>query len=238
MSNYSIIPISNSFHIEVLSDSPKFMLTIHQQQHIETLWEQANQNAGGKLFNGKIFCLKSFEKDRLIGQFVEYKYYLAQHIDPGLRSVLPIEVISITGITHFEDKVLLGLRSSFVSGYPEHFELAPSGSIDPTSMSDGSIDYTKAIIRELEEETGISPTQIVKISPIAMIQDDAQQLWEICMNIVVQKNVEKETFFPGKEYTQLWWMPRQQLREKMSNSPDRFVPLSVFLYQTFIDRRI
>jgi HAD superfamily hydrolase (TIGR01509 family) len=247
---YEMIPLDEAFSIHVLSDeNSAFNLETVLQDHIDKLWNEAYELSGNKLFNGKIFILKAFNDNQLKGYFIEYKLYLAQMRDPSLREVLPIEAVTINGLTCAGDKILVGQRSPLMATHQGLWELVPSGGIDPTAVQDQSIDYSGAALRELEEETGITPPAVLSVTPLAICralncgldcakdsvcEDRKANLVEICVKIEIHEETIK-TFDPPKtEYTSFEWLDKKALETMISDHPNSFVPLSIFLFETFI----
>jgi len=221
MSDYEVIPISADFQIDVIPSS-HLSLTKSQEKRVDELWKQAP----GTAFNGQCFTKVRLEKNRLVGQFVPYKYYFAQRLDPSLGAIQPV---AISGITTCGSDILVGQRSDSVTAYPGYFELAPSGSIDPSSNKNGHIDYVMAAAKELEEETGIRTSSI---TPLWLVIDNRENTIELCLKITVNK---KPASFPIGEYSHCQWMSSAELKKLIMNNSNRFVPLSRFLIELKVE---
>lgn len=231
MSEYEILPIERSFVVEFQPIKMGFVLNDQENALVEHLWKKACEKSQETLFNGQILSLVSLEENRMIGRFVDYKYFIAQMLDPTLRDVLSINPVGISGITHAGDKILIGQRSAFVTQYKGLFEAAPSGGINTSALNGSSIDYLKAITLELEEETGITPSQILEITPFALVKHKALHFVEICINIIVEPSLQKTHVHREGEYQDCAWMEKSQITEKIKKQPSLFVPLSVFLLE-------
>lgn len=238
MDNYRVIaPISPSFSLKILNPPHPFSLTAYEQRRVEQIWDKANRVRGGALFNGKIFSLNTCSEQGIEGYFVDYKYYLAQLLDLSLRKVLPIEAVTINGITCAGNKVLVGRRSSLVTQYGGYLEFVPSGSIDPTTASDGEVDYRKALIQELEEETGIASSEILTISLLALIRCEKSCHAELCLKIFLHSSWQNIFSFPKREYQKFHWVSERDFKKIMKKHPSQIVPLSAILYKEFMNKK-
>jgi hypothetical protein len=102
-----------------------------------------------------------------------------------------LPILGVRGLLEHEGRFLWGLRSSGVSTYPGHWELAPSGALS-------TLDFRAQLTQELEEETGI--TQVANITPIAIIGDG--RVRDLCCRIELSAPPITDR---GEEYTHLLW---------------------------------
>ena len=82
-SDYQTYKITPHFHLEVAEAPRGFSLSDYDKTRIEMLWQEETVASPAKLFNGVILNFVSFEGDKLVGEFVDYKFYLAQLRDPA-----------------------------------------------------------------------------------------------------------------------------------------------------------
>ena len=226
---FRVTKVTSSFRIRILDESRGFLLSDFDKIRINSIWQQETSSSSRELYNGQILNFVGWEGETLVGEFIEYKFYLAQHRDDGLRELLNIEPISASGVTLTGDKVLFGKRSENVTAFPLHYELVPSGSLDPGAIKDGYIDLEKQFEVELWEESGISVTEVRKIEPLALIYDTERRIYELCAAISVNYGVTHETPAFSDEYEDLKWVSKSEVAAFVRKNRKSFVPLSLEL---------
>lgn len=229
MDKYQIITISPQFHIQVLPQARGFSLSDHEKLLIENIW-QHEENKHPQLHNGQIFNVISLEKERLIGEFIEYKYYLAQLRDPNFISALNIATLAISGVTTVVDKILIGRRADHVTTYANFYELVPSGGMNTRAQVNDRIDPIRQFEMELWEETAISVTEIKSIRPIALVFDLENRQYEHCAELSINYTILKEELQPSNEYQELKWISKKEVKEFIHKHEQEFVPFSLFLF--------
>lgn len=225
------MPLTPNFFIEVLPYARGFTLSDHEKDLVDNIWS-LEQKHFPHLFNGQILNVVQVEENKLVGEFIEYKYYFAQLTDPQLASVLNIQTLAISGITMTGDKILVGQRSEDVTTFKNFYELVPSGGIDPNAQVQERIDLKRQFELELWEESGISTTEIKSIKPLALIYDQQNKTYEIAAEITVNYTVLKEDLEHSQEYQKLQWFTKRELMEFIKKNKN-FVPLSLFLLQKY-----
>jgi len=231
MNNYQTIEMRPDFYIEVLPHARGFTLSDHEKRLVDNLWNDEEAERTSHLHNGQILNVVSVEPNKLVGEFIEYKYYIAQLRDPNFEEVLKIKTLAISGITTIADKILVGQRSSHVTAYKNYYELVPSGGIDPGSQVGNRINIARQFEIELWEETGISVTEIKSIRPKALIYDKENKTYEICAEINVNYTILKEPLAASEEYPKLQWISKRDIQDFVSKHESEFVPFSLYLLQ-------
>lgn len=231
MEIYRTIRISPFFSIFVDLASREYDLSDQVKSMIEDIWAREYEIRKGQLYNGKLLSFVALENERVLGRFVDYKYYLVQTKEPSLKAVLRIEPISISGICTAKNKVLVGQRSDSVTQYPGLFELVPSGGIEPSSLIVDRVDLTKQFYNELLDEAGIGKKLVKKITPFAFVHDLRKESYEICANIHLAHEALNASEPPPAEYSKLLWMTKDQLQQFISENEDKFVPFSRYLIE-------
>ena len=136
--------LSSSFLIE---QSELFKISSEIESRVDELWQAALSFYDSRLFNGQIFSVKKFSENKITGCFVEYKYLIAQHLDPRLKAQLNICPVSVLGLLNCSDGLLFGKRQNWVATRPNEWGLLPSKYVGSDTFShDGSIDYTKSFL--------------------------------------------------------------------------------------------
>ena len=231
MTDYQTFKFPPQLHIIAVPYAEKRKLSDDLQNAVEKIWQNELKRNPNKLYNGQIFSMISWDQHQLMGAFVEYKLYLAQLKAPKLATDLNIHPLSISGITRFGDCILLAQRSEHVSQYPLHYELAPSGGIDPRSLVDDHIDLNKQFALELQEETGFLPEEIQDIRPFSLICDKVSKVTEICADIILGSDARQEMNHPVDEYIQFFWVQESDLPKFISQHRAEFVPLTLHMLQ-------
>lgn len=224
MSHYEIIEIPKNFSFEVDSSLSKLSLSATALATIDRIWNEEETKRKGHLFNGKILNLVQLEKDRLVGKFIDYKYYIAQLREPSLKSLLKICPISISGITLMGNKILVAQRSASVTQYPEYYEFVPSGGIDLDVMIGGYIDYRLQFAKELSEETGIESSKILRISPLCLVHDLDDNILEVCAKIHLDLKIDTD-LVQNQEYQRFFWFSHEELFKFLQEHKNACIPL-------------
>lgn len=118
---------------------------------------------------------------------------------------LGIKPLGVKGICmNNNDAYLCGLRSGEVGVYPNQWEFAPSGMVEPFETPE------KAMQRELEEETGLR----LKSPPIAiaLLFDEIASSWEIVYRLDVKGTLRRGE----EEYNTLGWFDLKSFPTPMS----------------------
>lgn len=237
LQGYQTHAITPSFYVEVVNSGEEIVLSDAEALRIDERWERAQEQRNGLLFNGKLLNYLKFEKERLYGSFVEYKYYMAQCIDPKLKERLRIFPLAISCICTCQDKVLIGKRSSFVTDFPGYFELVPSGGIDPAAVEKGNVNLVKQALTELKEEAGIEPNSVEICYPFVLFQNLITGCFEICLHIDLKRtggDLSARAWLQNHEYTELVWMSCTHLKEFMLSAGNAIVPLSLHLINKYL----
>jgi hypothetical protein len=229
MTEYQKIAMPPGFVVEVNPYPAGFDLTEYEKLDIDGIWRRESDARASKIFNGEFLNFVSLEPGRLVGEFVEYKFLLAQLRDPELKEKLQIRPVSVSAITLAGEKVLFGKRSEHVTTDKGAYETVPSGGIDSRSLVDGKIDLHRQFTDELWEETGISVTDVKNAAPFALIYDALRNSYEICGEILVNYNILKEELPPNEEYDSLTWVSKSDLQTFVAKHQKEILPFSIFL---------
>lgn len=233
---YQTHEIPSDFRVKVIHSGDEIILSDTDQMLVNEIWEEAKHLRMGNLFNGKLLNFLSFqpEENYVSGEFVEYKYYMAQLKNEYLKSILNIHPISISCLCSCKEFYLLGKRGLYVTDYPGCYEFVPSGGIDPINVHQGHVDLIGQLKMELMEETGLSEEMIENCSPMAFVQDSATGIYEICLSIELKSKARRDFLARSKEYDQLEWISRQKMTSLVSNYKSTFVPFSLFLFKNYL----
>ena len=196
---------------------------------IEAIWKSELQRSQGRLFNGQLLSMISWDKEHMVGEFIEYKYYLAQTRNPKLEPFLRIRPIAMSGITHSGNKILFGLRAETLSQNPLFYELAPSGGVDPSVAEGNSINLHKLVLKELEEEAGLVEKDIFSVNLFALVYEPAEQSFEICTEIHIDPSIADSKIMPIDEYIRFFWVDTHDAAHFVSRHREKMLPMSMHL---------
>ncbi|MEK6646851.1 MAG: hypothetical protein AABY84_09295 [Candidatus Firestonebacteria bacterium] len=238
--NYEVVAVGN-IEMRTIQDSRIDDILTQNRDVIEEIWRKAQEERGGKLFNGTLpnFVRVNRERERIeiLGHFIEYKQFLAQRKRPDLK--LGIKPIGVSGIIILEDKaseyVVFAKRADNITEYPGFLELVPSGSIDKECAgSNGVVDYQSKLLSEFIEETGLSKEYVKEISGFAFVLDIGHNVYDICCEILLKANKEMVTqSFCSKEYNAPVFVAMSDLDSFVKANVDSIVPTSMAIIEAY-----
>jgi hypothetical protein len=90
-----------------------------------------------------------------------------------------------------------------VSSWPDAFELPPSGTIEVEDIREGRIDFERRFLAELQEETGISRSQVSRLQLLGVIESDG--IFELVLGALIESedSVDRTIEFTKSEYSEL-----------------------------------
>lgn len=221
---------SNEFEVIVDPDMPLVLSEQKLKTEVDACWENLKRH-GTNLYDGLIFSANIFEKHRIIGCFIPYRYYVAWRRRPELRSKIPIKPLCVSGITHTYDEILIGKRAPHVHLFPNHYEFAPSGGVDKESEKNGRIDYCDLVLRELNEETGLTSNTVDRLNLFSVIEDIQEESLELCFDIAIKKRFTN--LLPSAEYSALIPWKKEALNSFLTQQANDWVPFSKQLWQAW-----
>lgn len=224
--DYEAFAISSKFAIHIEPSFSYDDLSDTKRRLIDTIWEKEQKRRNGKLHEGKILSAISFDEASLTGQFVPYKYYLAQLCDPSLKPDLKIVPVSISGVTLIGDEVIVARRAAWVAQYPGRYELAPSGGVRPQEDLE-ALDIKQQLLEELTEEVGIAPSQVKGVKYFTLVHDHKEDGIELCAEIRLKTT--SLIISSTKEYPQIMALPCAEVEGFVRQRTEEFVPLSLIL---------
>lgn len=181
-------------YVKYIDVRPKVSLKVSDHQHtldstilnrVDAIWNAALKSPACHLFNGTIYSVYETVPSGFLTRPTEYKYYYAQLIDPTLTSYLNISPLACTGILTCNDGLVLGKRSENVTLDAGKWELAPAGTFDEDCLSNGLLDASKLIKKEIHEELGIPETLVETMGAIAAFEDPVAYTVDILMRVHV-----------------------------------------------------
>ena len=179
---------------------------------VAALWQAAQQDCGGIMFDGRILTLTERTPGRLAGHFVPYSWFVAQKRDPALVPILDLRPLAVSGILTVGDSLVFGLRGQDVVADRGLWELAPSGSVDIQALrSDGTVDAAGLLLREAVEELNVDPAWVQGLRPVALLDNGKTRVNELCFSARLDCSVDQlRRVFAGRsnrEYDELRLVP-------------------------------
>lgn len=222
--DYQTLKINSHYRIEIVDSHEELQLSDAVKTQIDKIWQV--ETAKRHLFNGSFLSALSFDNRQLKGIFVPYKYFIAQLKNPDLKPLLKITPVSVSGLTWIGDNVVFAKRSSFVTQFQNHYELAPSGGIDLECVEGNRVDLRGQIKKELEEELGVSPRKVKAIKFFALIYDKELESIDLCADIRINPFAMHSQ---ALEYSQIITVPSGELDSFIKMENEQFVPLSLLI---------
>lgn len=225
---YKAFPATNDFQIVVDRTLPDAFLDHKIAAEVDACWD-AMKRQGTNLYDGLIFNVSRFDSHAIHGNFISYRYYVAWRKRVELHGRIPIKPLSVSGITFAKDEVLVGKRASHVHQYPGCYEFAPSGAVDKDSEDNGFINYRDLILKELEEETGISTKEVGQVELFSIIEDYQEESLELCLAIHLRHAFPMTP--PTHEYEILIPWKTASMNSFLAQQPNDWVPMSLYIWQ-------
>lgn len=121
--------------------------------------------------------------------------------------------LGVKGFTMRDNRALMGRRSRNVGVYPDLWEFAPGGVVEPGKSP------AEVIVSELSEETSLTTQR--EPTPIAVVSDSTARTWEL-IYLIIDLHGEAQTTL---EYSQLRWCARDELPDDLSPIAQSMIPL-------------
>ncbi len=198
-------------------------LTDWQSAEVDKIW--AEQQKSRLLYDGLLLSVKAVTDEFLIGDWVDYRFMVAQQHSPSLRTVLNIIPVGISAVTRCGEYVLIGKRAGFLANYPNCYECAPSGGVDADSVKGNEVDIATFILKELEEEVGIFPRDVAKVEPTSLCFDAGAQSYEVVVSIELIPEAY-DRIVPTMEYPEIFWLKKSEITSFINLHKDAILPLS------------
>ena len=199
-------------------------------------WDrEASKNP--RLFNGPILSLDRFDEpsSTLFAKRDTYRRLIAQHASPPAdNGVVHLSVTGIMLATDADNRphVLLAKRSPDTGVYPNLWEIAPSGGLDPRpeDRMDGA-DAWRQLILELEEEVSL-PVAPDPAPIVALLYDDDIKSCDIVFKVELVRPLEDIMLTSGEtgwEYERALWLALDEIDAFLRTHDDVTPPTRTLL---------
>ena len=207
--------------VAIRADTPEPALSGDMERTVAGLWAE-QQAKSGNLFDGRMFSVSQLGENRITGGFIGYRRFVAQTLQPELFDQLKVRSLAVSGFMTCPDGVVFGRRGETMLQDGGLWELAPSGGVDGQARTgNGGIDLQGQILREMEEETGLTPDQTTSVELWCLVEDDQSHVIEAVLRITVtagrQAILAAHGSTSGGEYSAMEVVPTVALAAFMEN---------------------
>lgn len=183
-------------------------------REVERRWE-AMVAANPAFFDGRLLHVRAVVRNGHGGATLHVAECAYRHWAVGLPDLLRrfhvadpafdtgVRALGVKGLVIAEGAVLVGRRGPWVAAYPDCWEFAPGGGLEPGWEPRAMLE------RELLEETGIRCGREARMSSVALLLDGSIRSWEIVQRVHLERRVDL-TRAEG-EYTALRWVPLERI---------------------------
>jgi len=204
------------------------------QAQVDRIWHEEKVRWGDRIFDDKIFSVRSWSDSEIFGNFVDYRLFFAQHKCPELFAALNIRPLAVSGVVQTDDGIVFGQRNESTTQDPGLWELVPSGGIgEETRRSGGAIVYEDQLLAEIQEELGISTVAVSKPWPFILVHDTVSHAIDIGLFLraaVGGTEVRRAFQATGShEYDRLHLVEAAELDGFLADVGPRIVPVSLSL---------
>jgi hypothetical protein len=159
-----------------LHANPHPPLGVELLQQVDAIWsqEQCRRQKENRqpLFNGELFCVDNYAGNIVRGHRSEYRFWVAQYLQPHLFAQLQMRPMSVAGLVICQDGVVFGKRGLSNTTGAGLWELIPSGGVETQAYQVGQVlDMSQQIQLEFSEEAGCDPQNITNNRPLCLIEN-------------------------------------------------------------------
>lgn len=230
--------VLETVRVVVVRDMPRLAPALEQE--VERLWQSACREHP-HIFNGRIFSADEITPDVVRGHWTEFRRNLAQIRRPELYDELGVHSLAVNGVIRCREGVLIGRRNSRAVYCEGLWQLPPAGSVDEGAAGpDGSIDFKRQVLEELQEEVGVSSDLVVGLTPLCLVEHPGTHVTDF--GIEMRTSVSADTMLAAhaasgnREYEEMHVLPMANV---LSLGDDLMPTVPVFLarLQEFEARR-
>jgi hypothetical protein len=150
------------------------------EAEIAALWDAAQQRAGGRLFNGRVFSADAITPTRIDGHWTEFRRVVAQMDRPVLFTALGVRPLAVGGVIVGRDFIVFGRRPAGAVYQPGEWQLPPAGSIDPGAAVGGDrLDPLRQLHAELAEELGMPAESVTAPRALAIVEHPGSHVCDL-----------------------------------------------------------
>ncbi len=202
-------------------------------REVERLWQAASRRvaAGGAglMFNGRVFSADAIAPHLISGHLTEYRRVVAQMERPELFAELGVRSFAVCGVLRCAGGVMVGRRHRAAIYQAGMWQLPPSGSVDAAAVAaDGIADLRRQLLRELQEELGLSPDAVGEARPLCVVEHPGSHVSDLGMALVTKLSAKAvlaaHRAHGNAEYEQMLVMSEAQLPAFLAKVGGGLVP--------------
>ncbi len=205
-------------------DREQVPLPAQHVDQVDRVWEQL-QESNPRYFNGGILSFASFDANSgtIHARAEQYKHHAVRDsIDLGV-TLLAVTGVLVAQDDHGCERIMIGKRSPTTHRYGNLWEFGPCGGIDQPADEIQMLDQ-QMILQELHresiEEAGIDLSN-APITPLALVHDDSVGSVDAVYRVELASIPRQRSSW---EYLECDWLSIDELRDRISKSPDQFIP--------------
>ena len=231
MNGFIVHDVAPDVVVRVTRAMPELPATLDAE--VERLWRAAcvrmDNGDAGRLFNGRIFSIDRIGKHVIEGHLTEYRRLVAQIEHHGLFPALGIRSLSVCGVLRCAGGIAIGRRPAGAIYQPGMWQLAPAGSVDAGAVGpDGVADLAAQILRELDEEVGLTNAQVGRPIPLCVVEHPGSHVSDCGMAMTTDLDAEAVLAIHRRrgngEYGELRIVPENALEAFVADAGDSLVP--------------
>ena len=227
MQGFTVHEVSPTLEITVQREAPRLPSALEAE--IDRLWQSAQERLSGALFNGRVFSADTVTAQHIAGHFTEFRRIVAQMARSELYAELGLRPLAVNGIVRLSNGILLGRRSPRTAYQAGMWQLPPAGSIDlGAADTNGRIDLTAQLLKELAEETGITAERSAVGAPLCIVEHPRSHVLDIGIPLVISLDGEtaltRHRNLANGEYDPLQVIPEAELAARLSALGSALVP--------------
>jgi hypothetical protein len=220
-------PLSSKVRISIPQMVP-ILLPSSIEDEVDCIWNEEQKKK--RLFNQPMLSLLSFDEERILGRFVDYRYFIACQKNPLLKKYIDVFPLCVSGVCTALDHVLVGTRDVQLASYGGYMECVPSGSIEMRAYSHGEVDFFMQLIWELEEEAHIGGKRVKELHPLGLYYSPSTGVYDIGVRIVLDLQEYELVSEGSQEYPLLEWLSYEEWDRLVKSEAKKIVPLSKLLW--------
>jgi hypothetical protein len=226
MSGVKIHNLDSDFQLEI--GSP-WEIPAEMNKHATDVWRLEKERRGANLTDGRIFHLSEHRRNYLRILPSKYRYLVARRRDPKLiEAGLNIRPVGVTGVLLCRDGVVLGRRGEGVATDAGRWESSPAGGL---SLSDPKAQ----ILEELEEELGLSESQLLAAETCGLVEDQESGVFDIVFRLLTSvsfREVQDSQLRRGtEEYSELTVIKPSEIGAFLEENANQVLPALASMLQ-------
>jgi len=174
---------NSSLTVSLNANPPEAMTDKKLLKTIDELWEAEKDIRGENIFNGALFSVDSINKTHITGHLIEYKWFLAQLLQPELFKKIKLQLLAVSGLLQCQGGIVFGQRSTTTTQDSGEWELVPSGGIDNDFIVNNNVLYRQQLLQECQQELAVAENTVELMQPFILVEDTVNHVVDIGMYI-------------------------------------------------------